>query len=93
MRTVEKNLMQTLASQLSSSLHYRFIIVFCLNFKEQASLHDWVGEPSNGDKTSEYETQVENEQQRPGNETVARLDREFCNDVANKSEDTSAEGQ
>ena len=67
-----------------------------LLFKGQALLHDWVGVPSNADKTSEYETQVENEHQGPANETDARVNREFYDDVAtnaNKSEDISAEGQ
>ena len=79
-----------------------------LLFKGRASLHDRVGVPSNADKTSGYETPVENqhqtsgyetpvENQHPGsgNETVARLDREFYIDVdtnAKKSEEISAEG-
>jgi hypothetical protein len=64
-------------------------------FKGWASLHDRVGVPSNGDKTSEYKTPVENEYQRSHNETVARVNRGFCDDVdtnANKSEEISAEG-
>ena len=64
-------------------------------FKGRASLHDWVGVPSNADKTSGYETPVENEHRERGNETVARLDREFYIDVdtnAKKSEEISAEG-
>jgi hypothetical protein len=59
-------------------------------FKGRALLYDWIGVPSNGDKTSGYETPVE-----PGNETVARVNGGFYNDVAtnaNASEDISSEG-
>jgi hypothetical protein len=65
-------------------------------FKGQASLHDRVGVPSNADKTSEYETPVENQHQGSGNETAARVDRQFYEDVAtnaNKSEEISPEGK
>ncbi|CAB4019260.1 Hypothetical predicted protein, partial [Paramuricea clavata] len=52
----------------------------------RASLHDRVGVPSNGDNTSEYKTPVENEYQGSRNETVARANGGFCDDV-----DTNAE--
>jgi hypothetical protein len=67
-----------------------------LFFKGWASLHNWAGVPSNADKTSEYETPVENEHEEPGNETDARVNQGFYNGVAtnaNKSEDISSEGQ
>ncbi|CAB4020075.1 Hypothetical predicted protein, partial [Paramuricea clavata] len=60
----------------------------------RALLHHWVGVPSYADKTSGYETSVENEHQGGGNETIARVDQEFYDDVAtnaNASEDSSAE--
>ena len=90
---VEKNLVQTPASQLSLSFDQLFIIH--LLFKGRTSLYDRVGVPSNADKTSEYETPVENEHQGSGNETDARVDRLFYEDVATnakKSEEISAEG-
>ena len=78
-------------------LCFAFFAVFeASNFHRCPTLYDRVGVLSNADKTSEYETPVENEHQRPGNETVAGLDREFYDDVdtnANESEDISAEGQ
>ncbi|CAB4011475.1 MAM domain-containing glycosylphosphatidylinositol anchor 2-like [Paramuricea clavata] len=64
--------------------------------KGRESLHDWVGEPSNADKTSGYETPVENEHQGPGNETVGKVNRGFYDDVAtsaNTSEDISTQGR
>ena len=84
--------MQTSVSQLSSLFDQGFVIVFCI--KGRTSLHDWVGVPSNGDKTSECKTPVESKYQRSRNETVARVNRGFCDDTnANKSEAISAEGQ
>ncbi|CAB4005587.1 Hypothetical predicted protein [Paramuricea clavata] len=63
----------------------------------QASLHNWTGVLSNADKTSGYETSVENEHQTFAYETsVENEHREFYDDVAtnaNASEDISSEGQ